>query len=138
MQVEFDVPQTEENDYWDYSYRLSAEVTDASRRTIPGAASFIGTRGRTVAYAAPEKYIYMQGDTAKIRVRTADYAGHPMPASLTLKFFKHTWEKATAKSSEGYEYQTYEERNAELATVDVMTNARGEAQFDYTVNTPGN
>ena len=38
---------------------------------MQGAASFIGTRGKTVADAYPERYLYYQGDAAKIRVKTA-------------------------------------------------------------------
>src|SRR5258707_2272555 len=39
--VEFEVPKPEDKDEWDYSYRLAAHVTDASRRDMQGSASFI-------------------------------------------------------------------------------------------------
>src|SRR5207253_10898808 len=41
MAVEFEVPAPDEKEEWDYSYRLEAQVTDASRREMQGAASFI-------------------------------------------------------------------------------------------------
>src|SRR5947199_6362787 len=88
MTVDFEVPKPEDKDEWDYSYRLEAQVTDASRREMQGQASFIGTRGKTVADAYPERYLYYQGDTAKIKVKTADYAGHPVSEKVTLKFIE--------------------------------------------------
>ena len=75
LNVEFQIPEADENDPWDYSYRLDAQVTDASRRTLNGAASFVATRGNTVAHASPERYVYTKGDVAKIRVKTTDYEG---------------------------------------------------------------
>src|SRR5204863_294394 len=78
LSVDFEVPAPDPKEEWDYSYRLEAQVTDASRREMQGAASFIGTRGKTVADAYPERYLYYQGDSAKVRVKTADYAGHPV------------------------------------------------------------
>src|SRR5216684_634716 len=70
LSVNFEVPKPEDKDEWDYTYRLEAKVTDASRREMQGQASFIGTRGKTVADAYPERYLYYQGDAAKIRVKT--------------------------------------------------------------------
>src|SRR5207237_5350112 len=93
MAVDFEVPAPEEKDEWDYSYRLEAQVTDASRREMQGAASFIGTRGKTVADAYPERHLYYQGDTAKIKVKTADYAGHPVSDKVTIKFIEQKYEK---------------------------------------------
>ena len=63
--VDFEVPAPDPKEEWDYSFRLEAQVTDASRREMQGAASFIGTRGKTVADAYPERYLYYQGDAAK-------------------------------------------------------------------------
>src|SRR5437762_13707395 len=92
MAVDFEVPKPEEKDEWDYSYRLEAQVTDASRREMQGAASFIGTRGKTVADAYHERYLYYQGDAAKVHVKTADYSGHPVSQKVTLKFIEQKWE----------------------------------------------
>src|SRR5205085_1505935 len=78
MAVDFEVPAPGDKEEWDYTYRLEAQVTDASRREMSGAASFTGTRGKTVADAFPERYLYYQGDAAKIRVKTADYSGKPV------------------------------------------------------------
>jgi uncharacterized protein YfaS (alpha-2-macroglobulin family) len=101
--VDFEVPAPDPKEEWDYSYRLEAQITDASRREMQAAASFIGTRGKSVADAYPERYLYYQGDAAKIRVKTADYAGKPVSEKVTLKFIEQTWEKKTrTEENDGY------------------------------------
>ena len=93
MNVEFQVPQAEETDTNDYTYRLEAQVTDSARRTIDGSGSFVATRGSVVANADPERYVYQRGDVAKIRVSANDYEGHPVAADVQLQFVERTWTK---------------------------------------------
>ena len=138
--VEFEVPAPEEKEEWDYSYRLEAQVTDASRREMQGAASFIGTRGKTVADAYPERYIYYQGDAARIRVKTADYAGHPVSEKVTLKFIEQKYEKIEKQEEyNGYKYTTYDYilHERELGSAEVNTDSQGNATYDFTVPSPG-
>jgi uncharacterized protein YfaS (alpha-2-macroglobulin family) len=138
--VEFQVPAPEEKDEWDYSYRLEAQVTDASRREMQGAASFIGTRGKTVADAYPERYLYYQGDPAKIKVKTADYAGKPVSQKVTLKFIEQKFEKVEKEEeTNGYKYTTtdYVLHERELAAAEVNTDSQGNATYDFTVPSPG-
>ncbi len=137
LSVEFEVPQTENNDAWDYEYRLEAQVTDSARRTIDGSGTFVGTRGNIVARANPTNYVYFTGDTAKINVKAADYEGHPVTARLTLHFIERTWEKIKKKSDSGYEYDDWVAREKELSKVDLQTNGAGEATYDYAVTNPG-
>ena len=85
LNVEFPVPQTEETDTSDYSYRLEAQVTDSARRTINGTASFVATRGTIVANANADRYVYNKGDVAKIKVTTSDYEGRPVSTKCSCK-----------------------------------------------------
>ncbi len=138
--VDFEVPAPDEKEEWDYSFRLEASVTDASRREMQGAASFIGTRGKTVADAYPERYIYYQGDAAKIRVKTADYAGKAVSEKVTLKFIEQKWEKKEKEEEyNGYKYKTYDYilHERELVSADVNTDSQGNANYDFTVPSPG-
>ena len=48
-QIDFDIPASNENDVWDFQYRLEAQVTDSSRRSINGSANLIATRGNVIA-----------------------------------------------------------------------------------------
>ncbi|MFS8085282.1 MAG: MG2 domain-containing protein, partial [Acidobacteriota bacterium] len=140
LSVNFEVPKPEDKDEWDYSYRLEAQVTDASRREMQGQASFIGTRGTTVADAFPERYLYYQGDAAKIRVKTADYAGHPLTTKVTLKFIEQKYEKVEKEEeTNGYKYKTtdYILHERELSSAEVSTDSQGNATYDYTVPSPG-
>jgi hypothetical protein len=138
--VDFVVPAPEDKEEWDYSYRLEAQVTDSSRREMQGAASFIGTRGKTVADAYPERYLYYQGDAAKIRVKTADYSGKPVSEKVTLKFIEQKYEKKEKEEEEnGYKYKSYDYilHERELASADVNTDSQGNATYDFTVPSPG-
>ncbi len=133
LSVEFQVPLPEEKNPWDYSYRLEAQVTDASRRTIEGRASFIGTRGNVVAFAQPERYVYFQGDTARVRVRTSDYEGRPVSAKVTLLFVERRYERIEKQNESGYKYYEYRLKERDLGSAEVMTNLQGEASYDYRV-----
>lgn len=135
--VDFTVPPPTEKEAWDYTYRLEAHVTDASRREMQDSAHFVGTRGTVVAEAQPEKYVYSEGETAKIKVKTADYEGHAVAAHVTLTFVEHTWEKIE-KNDYGdvtYDYKIHER---DLSVANVETNAQGEASYDYPVQSAGN
>jgi len=138
--VDFEVPAPDPKEEWDYSYRLEAQVTDSSRREMQGAASFIGTRGNSVADAYPERYLYYQGDSAKIRVKTADYAGKPVSEKVTLKFIEQKWErKSTWEENNGYKYENVEYilHERELGSGEVNTDSQGDATYDFTVPSPG-
>ncbi|MDX6305119.1 MAG: alpha-2-macroglobulin [Blastocatellia bacterium] len=140
MAVDFEVPKPDDKDEWDYSYRLEAQVTDASRREMQGSASFIGTRGKSVADAYPERYLYYQGDAARVKVKTADYSGKPVSEKVTLKFVEQKWQKVEKEEeNNGYKYTTtdYILHERDLATADVNTDSQGNATYDFTVPSPG-
>jgi uncharacterized protein YfaS (alpha-2-macroglobulin family) len=137
LAVDFEVPASEEDDNkWDYEYRFEAQVTDQSRREMNGSATFVGTRGKTVADAEPERYLYYQGDTAKILVRSADYEGHPIGEKVTLKFIEQKWERIEKEeNNDGYKYKYYEyvSHETELGTGEVTTDSQGQATYDFNV-----
>lgn len=139
MTVEFQVPPTDENDTSDYSYRLEAQVTDSARRTIDGSASFVATRGTIVADANPDRYVYNKGDLAKVRVTTSDYEGHPVAATVQLKFVERTWTRKEKKAEDDeYSYPEYDMHEREIASATVTTDAQGQASYDYTTTEAGN
>jgi alpha-2-macroglobulin len=139
LNVEFQVPQTDENDTYDYSYRLEAQVTDSARRTINGAGSFIATRGTVVANADPDRYVYNKGDVAKIRVTTSDYEGRPVSAKVQLQFVERTWTRKEKQAEDDeYSYPEYEMHERQIAYADVQTDSQGQASYDYTTTEDGN
>jgi len=107
---------------------------------MQSAASFIGTRGQSVADAYPERYLYYQGDAARFRVKTADYAGKPVSEKVTLKFIEQQWERQSKWEEEnGYKYESvnYILHERELGTGEVNTDSAGNATYDFTVPSPG-
>ena len=136
MAVDFEVPEPEEGDMWDYEYRLEAQVTDQSRREMEASASFVGTRGKTIADAEADRYLYYQGDTAKIQVRTADYEGHPVGEKVSLKFIEQHWERVEKEEEyNGYKYKSYDyvSHEKELPGGEVTTDSQGKATYEFNV-----
>jgi alpha-2-macroglobulin len=129
--IDFKVPEPDADDPQDYTYRLEAQVTDSSRRTIDGRASFVGTRGSITAMADPERYIYFPGDTAKIRVRTATYEGSPVPANVMLRFVEQRWEST---KKDGSDYKLIEK---DLGSGEVRTDQKGEGLYNFNVQVAG-
>ena len=112
-------------------------MTDKSRRTIEGKASFVGTRGNIVANTRTDRYVYYEGDTAKIKVSTSDYEGRPLAAGVTLKFVERHWDRTPKEDETGKMRYEYTMRERELSSADVTTNQQGEASYDYAVAGPG-
>ena len=138
LQVEFQIPAADENDPLDYSYRLDAQVTDSSRRTINGGASFVATRGNTVAHAIPDRYVYTKGDVATIRVKTTDYEGRPVAARTQLRFIQRTWTRVEKKSESGYSYPDFQLNEREVGSAALETDSQGTASYNYTTSEAGN
>src|SRR6185503_6900787 len=135
MQVDFDVPQNGGNDMWDFEYRLEAQVTDKSRRTIDASSSLVATRGSVIARALPDRYVYTKGDTAEIEVATTDYEGRPVAANLAIKMVLRTWEKVEKKEETDPGYKMIQD---ELSSNDLQTDQQGRAKFKYPITHDGN
>ena len=136
LQVDFEVPQSSSNDIWDFEYRLEAQVTDKSRRTINASSSLVATRGSVIARALPDRYVYTTGETADIEMTTTDYEGRPVAANLSLKMILRTWEKVEKKENEyDSNYKMVEE---ELSSTEINTDQQGRARFKYQITKAGN
>lgn len=134
LEVAFNVPTPDEKQPFDFTYRLQVEVTDAARRTNEGKASFTGTRGSLVADTTSDRYVYRRGDTARLRVRAADYENRPRAAKVILQFVETLYE---AREVEGKKQVEYISRDKLLSTADVEINEQGEAVYDYVVPRAG-
>lgn len=135
LEVEFDVPESNENDVWDFQYRFEAQVTDSSRRSINGSTSLIATRGNVIATATPDRYVYTTGQTARIDIATTDYEGHPVPTKLALQFMLRSYVKVEHKVNE-YD-SNYQLREDEISAGELTTDGEGKGVYYYKVNTPG-
>lgn len=133
--VDFDVPQATPDDVWDFEYRLEAQVTDASRRTINASAAVIATRGSVIARARSDRYVYRTGDTANVNITTVDYEGRPVSANLAVKFIRRTWVKVEQKVNE-YD-SDYKMQEDEISSFDLKTDQQGRATYAYQVSSPG-
>jgi len=135
LAVEFDIPDANENDVWDFQYRLEAQVTDSSRRSINSSANLIATRGNVIAHAITDHFVYRNGDTAKVSISTTDYEGRPVAAKLSLKFVSREWVKVEKKVNE--DDPDYQIRESELSSTEVTTDREGQAFYNFPITTPG-
>ena len=137
LNVTFRTPAPEAGDDHDYTYRLEAQVTDKSRRTIEASGAVNSVRGRTIAYADSERFVYLAGDTARIVVSARTLEGQPVATKVKLTFNERRWTKTTRYTEAGDPYPDYETTERELSVADVTTNERGEAFYDYKITTNG-
>ena len=136
LAVTFDVPPLDESQPYDFTYRLEAQVTDSSRRMMEGKASFVGTRGKVVVFARPERYVYYQNDNARIKVKATDYEGRPVSSKVALKFVEVKYERVEERSGDNV-YTTYKPVKRDLSSAEVTTNSQGEAAYDYRIPITG-
>jgi alpha-2-macroglobulin len=136
LEVTFDVPPLDENQPYDFTYRLEAQVTDPSRRVEEGKSSFVGTRGNVVVFAHPERYVYYQNDSARVKIKAADYEGRPVSSKVGLKFVEVKYEKVEERY-DGKPYYTYKPVYRDLSSAEVTTNSQGEATYDYRIPITG-
>lgn len=132
LEIPFDVPQPGASDSSDFTYRLEAMVTDSARREIEGKASFVGIRSNTVINASTDRYVYFQGDTAKLKIETKDREGRPLSSKVTLKFVEVKYEKVE-EEKDGYKNVRFKPIYNTLSSADVSTTAAGETFYEYRV-----
>jgi len=137
LEVEFEVPKADEKTAYDYTYRLEAQVTDEARRTIEARASVVGTRGSVIASIHSDRYVYYEGDNAKLQLRTTDYEGRPVPASVTLGFVRRTWDRVEKEDAAGKKTYEYTWHDTSLASAEIKTDQQGMADYQYQIPGPG-
>ena len=72
----------------DFTYTITAEVTDNSRRAISGSAQAYVTRGSFTISTSPEKYFFEKGSKVKLRVNASDFSDKPIktPFEVEIKY----------------------------------------------------
>lgn len=135
LAIDFDVPSTSEDDVWDSQYRLEAQITDASRRSINGTANLIATRGTVMTRVTPDRFVYTAGQTATIKVATTDYEGRPVSAKVTLQFMSRTYAKVEHKENEyDPDYKLVEN---EISAGEITTDQEGHATYNFPIQGMG-
>jgi hypothetical protein len=68
----------------DYVYVISAEVTDASRRTVSGSSNVFITRGSFSIFTSPDKYFTETGKPVILKINSADFNDNPVQTSYKI------------------------------------------------------
>ncbi len=75
----------------DFTYRIEATVTDASRREIGGSTSVMVTRGEFYLNAWSDRYVYQPGEAVSVNVSTKTYDGAAVSAPFTARVVRRWW-----------------------------------------------
>ena len=115
--------ETNEN----YRYRIQAQVTDASRRTINGNAAVLVTATSFTINVNSEKFYYKTDEDVLIRVSTADFSENPVSKEFELV-------ASTYRYSRDGEYEDNEEIYKTTGKTDEKS---GIATVEFPLKKPG-
>ena len=89
----------DEDSYYVYAdmvaqkYKIEAEVTDISRKTVLGSGSFNVVSGDYAMFLDPDSYVYTEDQDIKLNVKTINYDKKSVSAEVKLLLQCWTWEK---------------------------------------------
>jgi len=106
-----------------YRYKIIAEVTDASRRTITGNASALATATEFTLSVNAEKFYYKTDEEVVVRIQAADFANEPIETDL--EFYVRA-----------YRYDTEEIPSPNVKEI-AKTNEKGLAILRFKLDEPG-
>ncbi|MEN6627372.1 MAG: alpha-2-macroglobulin family protein [Candidatus Sumerlaeia bacterium] len=130
---EEEVKAARDNEYWGYTYRVEARVTDLSRREVSASGTVKVGLTAFAAYLNPERYLYLPGDKVKINLRTLDPNNKPVAAEGTATIYKREWVPGNAKKDADREIgdPRGKYKDTELFKKPAVTGADGEAVIDF-------
>ncbi|HXH49477.1 MAG TPA: MG2 domain-containing protein [Terriglobia bacterium] len=119
--------EVDESGKRDATYRIEAQVMDASNRDISGGHSVLATYSTVVIILDTDSYVYRAGDQANVTVRTLDYDSKPISAAVNLAFYTNVYSSPTLQPWR----QTSSRK--QLGSATVTTDANGVAHYQYSV-----
>ncbi|MBZ0138093.1 MAG: hypothetical protein K8I27_17185 [Planctomycetes bacterium] len=111
---------------FDHNYRVEAEVTDSSRRTITGSGSVKALRRAFFAFVDNKLGFYRPGDKLDVEVRTVTADDKPVQTAGKLEIYKVTFVKGV--DEEGM--TKIDELKTLLGTHELNTDERGLAWWN--------
>lgn len=118
---------TKRADY-DMTYRITAKVTDKSRREISGSGSAMAARAEFNMYLDTNQYMYSPADNVKVTATLRDHAGNPVAdKSIDLVINRVEWDYK----------RNYERIEHKFLTKTIVSDKNGVAKFDFTPDVEG-
>ncbi len=108
----------------DHSYRIEAEVTDQSRRTITASGQVLVARKPFRVYVWGDRGYYRAGDTMHVSMAARTLDGRPVQGAGTLRLLKIAYEDGKPVENE-------------VAKWDLPTNDQGRAELQLKASEPG-
>ena len=116
----------------DHDYRITAEVTDESRRTIVGSGSALAARKTVQTVAWLDRGYYAIGEPVNVRIATRRPDGKPLAAGGVVRLLQVTYPASDVAAGERLEPKETEVRRWDLAS-----GADGGAQLQFKASEPG-
>ena len=135
MSVEFDVPESNKDDLWDFQYRLEAQVTDSSRRSIKHICESDRHARKRDRTPDPDQYVYSQRRNREDRDLDNRLRG---PASVRKTLFEvHRCAPGPRWRRNRTNTIPITRCGNELSAGDVTPNREGQAVYEFQVHDAG-
>ncbi|MHC4841300.1 MAG: MG2 domain-containing protein, partial [Planctomycetota bacterium] len=118
---------------YDHQYRIEAEVTDSSRRTIVGNGSVKALRRAFFAFVDNKLGFYRPNDELDVEVRTVTADDKPVETKGKMQIYKVTFHKRTDEDG----MPQIDEAKELLGETELNTNSSGRAQYTKPFTEPG-
>lgn len=84
-----------DNDSLPQSYRVEAEVTDISRKTVTGNSTFNVVPGNFLLYVQSEHFIYSPNEPIEVSVSAVDFERKRLATDVTLQLQEWQWDSSS-------------------------------------------
>ncbi|MEM9184949.1 MAG: MG2 domain-containing protein [Planctomycetota bacterium] len=117
----------------DHSYRVTAELVDASRRVITGGGEVVVARKPFHVFVWPDRGHYRVGDSVTISAAARRPGGEPVSGLGKLRLLKITYPEGGANA----DGQSADPRETEVRQWELPTGADGRATLQIKASEPG-
>lgn len=128
--------ETDKEATLDYTYRIDASVTDASRRSISGSASVEVTRGLFAMTLQTDQYVYRAGDDARIALMLLDFQNKGVAAPYVATISRDWWDRIP-RIQNGQTLYDFKHRVEPITAITGTTDFNGRGTVNFPVLEPG-
>lgn len=113
-------------------FTLEATVTDINNQEVSGRTEITVHKGDFYLGVAPQKYVTNAGEDAAFNIIALDQQGKPRVGQrVSVSFLKHEWLNVQEQDEFGNNIWTWKPKDTLVTSVDVTTNAQGQATASF-------
>ncbi|GAB5490849.1 MAG: hypothetical protein Phog2KO_10640 [Phototrophicaceae bacterium] len=120
------------------TYFVEATVRDETGQSVSGRGEVIVHQGLVYVGASADSYVTTAGDDSTINIVAVDWASNPVAnQQVTIEVVDRQWSSVQERDENGTTVWTWELEEIPITDGEVITNASGTAQFNFTPETGG-